>query len=235
MWPGIVVSCLVKLQRMFCVSAATHCGTLVTHCNTLQHTKTHRNTLQPTCSTLATHLQHACNTLQHTIQRECGQILLYPVYSQVANKFLSLRCNTLQRNCNTVQRTASYCNALQHTATDERKFPKSSDSIATHCNSLKHTAAYYCSPLARCCNTCCNTLRQSNVCFCDQAISLQHTATHCNTLQWLEHTTTHCNTLQHTATNKSELLQSSHPTATRCNMVQHGATHYSTLQHTCLH
>ena len=30
-------------------------------------------------------------------------------------------------------------------------------------------------------------------------ITLQHTATHCNTLQ---HTAAHCNTLQHTATHK---------------------------------
>jgi len=45
-------------------------------------------------------------------------------------------------------------------------------------------------------------------------VSLQHTATHCNTLQ---HTATHCNTLQHTATH--------------CNTLQHSATLYNTLQH----
>ena len=57
-------------------------------------------------------------------------------------------------------------------------------------------------------------------------ITLQHTATHCNTLQhtathccslrqerkvWiitLQHTATHCNTLQHTATHCNTLLQS---------------------------
>ena len=46
-------------------------------------------------------------------------------------------------------------------------------------------------------------------------MTLQPTATHCNTLQ---HTATHCNTLQHTATH--------------CNTLQHTATHCNTLQHT---
>ena len=85
----------------------THCNTTATHLqntrNTLQHTATQKktfylsrqlempgrygatmatrmDTLQHTCNTLATHLQHTCNTLQHT-------------------------CNTLQHtatHCNTV-------------------------------------------------------------------------------------------------------------------------------------
>jgi len=55
-------------------------------------------------------------------------------------------------------------------------------------------------------------------------ITLQHTATHCNTLQ---HTTTHCNTLQHTATHCNTLQH----TATHCNTLQHTATHCNTLQH----
>jgi len=46
-------------------------------------------------------------------------------------------------------------------------------------------------------------------------VTLQHTATHCNTLQ---HIATHCNTLQHIATH--------------CNTLQHTATHCNTLQHT---
>ena len=42
-------------------------------------------------------------------------------------------------------------------------------------------------------------------------LTLQHTATHCNTLQ---HTATHCNTLQHTTTH----------IATHCNELQQVAT-----------
>jgi len=72
---------------------------------------------------------------------------------------------------------------------------------------------------------------------------LQHTATHCNTLQrtathWthlnaLEHTAIHWNTLQRIATHCNSLQQ----TATHCNTLdtlQHTATHCSTLQHTKL-
>ena len=43
------------------------------------------------------------------------------------------------------------------------------------------------------------SLQRENV---NPTITLQHTATHCNTLQ---HTATHCNTLQHTATHYNTL------------------------------
>jgi len=51
---------------------------------------------------------------------------------------------------------------------------------------------------------------------------MQHTATHCNSLQL---TATHCNPLQHTTT----------PCNTHMNLLntlQHTTTHYNTLQHT---
>ena len=63
-------------------------------------------------------------------------------------------------------------------------------------------------------------------------ISLQHTATHCNTLQ---HTATHCNTLQHTAIHifKSIDYPTSLPLQIHCNtLLQRTATHYNTMQHT---
>jgi len=75
-------------------------------------------------------------------------------------------------------------------------------------------------------------------------MTLQHTATHCNTLQ---HTATHCNTLQHTATHcdtqgceccqkcKSIIMSMTmQHTATYCNTLQHAATHYRILQYTGL-
>jgi len=58
--------------------------------------------------------------------------------------------------------------------------------------------------------------------------SSRHTAAHCNTLQ---HISAHCSTLQHTAARCSTLQHK----ATQCNTVQHGATHYNTLQHTATH
>ena len=77
---------------------------------------------------------------------------------------------------------------------------------------------------------------------------LQHTATHCNTLQhttthvqswddsytrvtWLQHTATHRNTLQHTTTH----VQSWDDSYTRVTWLQHTATHCNTLQHTTTH
>jgi len=67
--------------------------------------------------------------------------------------------------------------------------------------------------------------------------SMQHTATHCNTLQ---HTATHCNTLHHNATH----CNTQQHTVTLCNTLhytvphnalQHAATHNNTLQHTAIH
>jgi len=79
-----------------------------------------------------------------------------------------------------------------------------------------------------------------------QCNSLQHTATHCNTLQrmcrethsnilvhtpdTLQLTETHGNIMQHTATHVSgDSLQH---TATHCNILQLSVTHGNTLQHT---
>ena len=77
-------------------------------------------------------------------------------------------------------------------------------------------------------------------------ITLQHTATHCNTLQrtatsprayrlcefvTLFYTALHCNTLQHTATHCSTLQH----TAAHCRTLQNTAAHCRTLQHTAAH
>jgi len=53
-----------------------------------------------------------------------------------------------------------------------------------------------------------------------QLCSSVDTATHCNTLHTLQHTATHCNTIQNTTT-RCNVLQH---TATRCNTLQHAAT-----------
>jgi len=64
--------------------------------------------------------------------------------------------------------------------------------VLGHCNALQHattyTATYTETEMTCKLSVCCSVLQ----CV---AVSLQHTATHCNTLQ---HTATHCNTLQHT-------------------------------------
>jgi len=80
---------------------------------------------------------------------------------------------------------------------------------------------------------------------------LQHTGTHCNTLEHtathciaLQHTATHCNTLEHTATHCIALQHTTfghRPTALYATWyqatasLQHTATHCNTLQHTAAH
>ena len=70
------------------------------------------------------------------------------------------------------------------------------------------------------------------VCVCDLGASphiernlhLQHTATHCNTLEHTATPATYYNTLQHVGTH-----------CNNCNILQHIATHCNTLQHTATH
>ena len=71
-------------------------------------------------------------------------------------------------------------------------------------------------------------MRRVTLMSCHTLVPLQHTATHCNTLQT---SATRCNTLQHTATHCNTLQHA----ATHCNTLQHTATHCNTLQHTATH
>jgi len=156
-----------------------------THFNTLQHTGTHFETLQHTAT-------HCNNTLQHTAA----------VWQRTATHYTTLQltvthCNTLQHNpprstSLKLQHTlhaVSYhtlygaLNLLQHAATHFKTLQRT----ATHCNKLQQTATH-----------------------CNIRNTLLHTATHCNhtaiTLQshcnhtviTLQRTATYCNTLQHT-------------------------------------
>ena len=63
--------------------------------------------------------------------------------------------------------TATHCNTLQHTATQETDV--CCVCVVIHCNTLQHTATQ---ETAVCC-----------VCVVIHCNTLQHTATHCNTLQ----------------------------------------------------
>jgi len=91
--------------------------------------------------------------------------------------------------------------------------------------------------------------------------TLQHTATHCNTIQLTatrctfensvrqkrssegtsKGTAKHCSALQHTATygtsqhKRTKDKTTLQHTATHCNTLQHTATHCNTLQHTATH
>jgi len=78
-----------------------------------------------------------------------------------------------------MQKAEKHCITLQHAATDLQQKGSSQPAIPNH-DSLQLSATH------------CNTLATIDI----KTIGftpLQHTATHCNTLQ---HTATHCNSLQ---------------------------------------
>ena len=91
--------------------------------------------------------------------------------------------NTLAPHCNTLQHTATHCNAVG--------CPGANDTLQ-QCNTLRHTATH-CNTLQRAA-THCNTLQHAATC-CNM---LQHAASHYNVPRHHD-TATRCNTLQHTA------------------------------------
>jgi len=137
--------------------------------------------------------------------------------------------------------TATHCSTLQHTS--------------THFNALQHTPTHVLLQMKRSASAACSVRWHLLSCK-TSVLTLQHTATHCNTLQ---HTATHCNTLQHTATHCNTRVvadsrgvpalrvasdgicsavtqQLSHcNTATHCNRLQQTATDCTTLKHTATH
>jgi len=129
-------------------------------------------------------------------------------------------CNTLQRTpvyrCKSFwevlsQKTAKYCNKLQHDTLQE------SATQISHCNTEGTRNELCISLRASPCNT------------------LQHAATHCNTQQHaathynkLPHISTQCNTMQQAATR----CNTPQHVATRCNTLQRTATHCNTLPYT---
>jgi len=84
---------------------------------------------------------------------------------------------------------------------------------------------HVCVERARHCNT--HTSQRRN--YTATHIRLQHTATHCNTLQ---HTATHCNTHTSQRRNYTATHIRLQHTATHCNTLQHTARYCNTLQHT---
>jgi len=136
---------------------------------TLQHTATH------------------CNTLQHTHHYNTSRryLTLWVFWVDILKSPVTIKCTVwigFKADCNALQHTATHCNTLQHTAAHCSTSRRNSTSRGFWVHILKSPVtieyAIWIGYKADC-----NTL--------------QHTATHCNTLQ---HTATHCNTLQHTAT-----------------------------------
>ena len=163
-----------------------------TCCNTLQHTATHCNTLHHTaahCSTVAEESSNSmrarpthCAMLQHaatSLQPSWGIVRLYTRTTNIP-QYTATHCNTLQYHCNTAEEFSDYMRA---------RLPASLQGFNQKIQLKERGQAF--NVWFR------DTLGISQSCPCN---TLQHTATHCNTLQYTEHTATHCNTLQHTAT-----------------------------------
>ena len=148
--------------------------------------------------------------------------------------------------CNTLPRTATYCNNRSKDQFYVKAYPPSMpcntlQEAATHCNTLQHTATHG--------NTLQHTVQRSvpgqgrslgpvsSWIF----IILQHTATYCNTRQHtathgniLQNTATHCNTVATISSQWGQISQPSmqsdlHHTATHGNILPNTATHCNTL------
>jgi len=128
-----------------------------------------------------------CNALQHTATHY--NTLLSTWSFRVSRvRSVTTSCQHLQTRDAALQLTTTHCSSLQHTGT-QLCFLRTIMSRPTHTRPTQ-------------------TGRE-------QGDTLQHTATHCNTLP-----ATHCNSLQQTATH--------------CNRILQISTDCSTLQH-CLH
>jgi len=153
---------------------------------------------------------------------------------------LAKRCNAHLDTHSGTRGIATRCNTLRH--------------VATHCNTLRHCYR----TLGHCYNTLryCNTLRNKVTSYQTPQRSrallpnktLQHTATHSNTIlqrlcrntassavlpnETLQHSATRCNTLQQLWHNAaSGGLLADRRNTTHCNTLQQTATqHYNTLQ-----
>jgi len=227
---------------MFIRISATHCNIVQRtavkctsamdffwqNCNALQHTATHRITLQqnvPAPWDILTHMDTAthCNKMY-----QCHETS-WQTYPKL----------------NVLQHAATQCNTLQHTAilcTSAMKHLDKRIQIWTYYNTLQHMlhTAILCTSALKHLDK-----RIQNWTYYN---TLQHNATHCNTCYTLqyyvpapwniltnvsktERTTTRCNTLQHAATHCTTMYQrheTSWQTYPKMNVLQHAATHCNT-------
>jgi len=168
-----------------------NCNTLqrpTTQYNSLQHSTTHCNTgAVPFVDGKMQHTVTTCNTLERTATQELRSLWSCNTLQRPTARYNSLQHSTT--HCNTgatplvdgkMQRTATTCNTLERTATQELRSLWS-------CNTLQRPTTQY------------NTLQQHTATHCNTRaapfvdVELQHTATTCITLK---HTTICYNTLQ---------------------------------------
>jgi len=159
-----------KLTR---VRAGEHTRTLAHLCPCSLATACHNGAVADTCSTRCVlGVKKSCACWACCIVFSCSTNVCVDIYvllmhiachiGVLADTF-SHSCPMSRTPCNTLQCTATHCNALEHTAMHCNTL----QCTATHCNALQHTAMH------------CNTL-QNPATHCSM---LRRTATHCNTLQ----------------------------------------------------
>jgi len=123
----------------------------------------------------------------------------------------------------TLQRTATHCNALQHTTLQ-------------YCDTLKYDLQWYCSQhTATYYNALQRTATHCNTLHCNTSIYLTRftkilSSTHCHTLQRTAHNATHYTaTLRHTETWHTQTWLTMMLSSTHCHTLQSTTSHYVTL------
>ena len=235
-----LITCVCHMWLHVCVT----CDHITLSCNTLQHTATHCNILQHTMKELCIVRTHwitslwvatHCKLLQHTATHKRSVCLVRThLITCVCHIGLHV-CVIYDYMCVSCVITslwvATHCNTLQHTATHKRcVWLVRTHLITCVCHIGLHVCLIYDYVWVSYVITCVCHLWLHH-------FELQHTATHCNTLQ---HTATHLITcvshvwLQYYAMSLS-CPHTLHYITLSCNTLQHTATHCNTLQHTWLH
>ena len=158
-------------------------------------------------------------------------VLQEPVYNASDEQYLA-SCGSTATHCRTLQHAATRCNTLQHTA--------------AHCN-LAYEYALLAHLNCSVMHVSCCSMLQCNACFVLQYVAVYcrfrvsecirvyyayntHSPTICITLQ---HTATPCNTMQHSnvhmRTHSPKIFATLQHNATHCNTLQLNATHCVTL------
>jgi len=136
------------------------------------------------------------------------------------------------------------CGLLQETATQERSNEPTPHNNATDYDTLRHTARHKTGVTnphritIQYTATHCDTLQDTRPHVHAEGAStaiVQQTATNYNRLYELQQTATDCNRLQQTATHLNFEGASHYHCATDCNRLQQTATHCNTLQQTATH
>jgi len=152
--------------------------------STMQHTSTHCKTptfVNPNNAPI--HTNPPCNTVQHAAIHSNSLQLTATHCNTAPHKRLAC-AQHIAIHCNTLQRTVTHCNTLHHRPTKRLvcatpHTPLHHTKILTPTHPTRKGSKH---PQKNCKQT-----RQTP----DIWVSLQHTATHCNTLQ---RTATHCDT-----------------------------------------